>query len=51
MTPEQLEVLSNQAVAAAGVAYFLAFLAHLGQWAAGRQAVPSQEPRTDRRPS
>ena len=41
MTPEQLEVLSNQAVAASGVAYFLAFLAHLGQWAAGRQAVPA----------
>ena len=41
MTHEQLEVLSNQAVAACAFAYFLAFLAHLGQWAAGRQAAPA----------
>ena len=36
MTHEQYEVLSNQAVAACAVVYFLAFLAHLAQWAAGR---------------
>ncbi|KQT93640.1 c-type cytochrome biogenesis protein CcsB [Marmoricola sp. Leaf446] len=40
MTHEQFEVLSNQAVAACAAAYFLAFLAHLGQWAAGRRAEP-----------
>ncbi len=37
MTHEQFEVLSNQAVAACAVVYFLAVLAHLGQWAAGRK--------------
>ena len=37
MTHEQYEVLSNQAVAACAVVYFLAFLAHLAQWAAGRK--------------
>ncbi len=42
MSHEQLEVLSNQAVAACAVVYFLAVLAHLAQWAAGRQ-VPAQE--------
>ena len=42
MTHEQLEVLSNQAVTACAFAYFLAFLAHLGQWAAGRRAVPAE---------
>ncbi len=36
MTHEQYEVLSNQAVAACAVVYFLAVLAHLAQWAAGR---------------
>ena len=36
VTHEQFEVLSNQAVAACAVVYFLAFLAHLAQWAAGR---------------
>ena len=36
MTHEQFEVLSNQAVAACAVVYFLAVLAHLAQWAAGR---------------
>ena len=44
MNPEQLGVLSNQAVAACGVAYFMAFLAHLGQWAAGRRALPVASP-------
>ena len=43
MSHEQLEVLSNQAVAACAVVYFLAVLAHLAQWAAGRQ-VEVQEP-------
>ncbi len=37
MTHEQFEVLSNQAVAACAVVYFLAVLAHLAQWAAGRK--------------
>ena len=37
MTHEQYEVLSNQAVAACAVVYFLAFVAHLVQWAAGRR--------------
>jgi cytochrome c-type biogenesis protein CcsB len=37
VTHEQFEVLSNQAVAACAVVYFLAFLAHLAQWAAGRK--------------
>lgn len=37
MTHEQFEVLSNQAVAACAVVYFLAFLAHMAQWAAGRK--------------
>ncbi len=36
MTHDQFEVLSNQAVAACAVVYFLAVLAHLAQWAAGR---------------
>ncbi len=36
MTHGQYEVLSNQAVAACAVVYFLAFLTHLAQWAAGR---------------
>ena len=42
MSHEQLEVLSNQAVAACAVVYFMAVLAHLAQWAAGRQ-VPVSE--------
>ena len=37
MTHDQYEVLSNQAVAACAVVYFLAVLAHLAQWAAGRK--------------
>ncbi len=37
MTHAQYEVLSNQAVAACAVVYFLAVLAHLAQWAAGRR--------------
>ena len=37
MTHEQYEVLSNQAVAACAVVYFLAVLAHLAQWAARPQ--------------
>jgi cytochrome c-type biogenesis protein CcsB len=34
---DHFELLSNQAVAACAVVYFLAFLAHLAQWAAGRK--------------
>ncbi len=37
MTHGQFEVLSNQAVAACAVVYFLAVLAHFAQWAAGRK--------------
>ena len=37
MTHEQYEVLSNQAVAACAVVYFLAVLAHLAEWAFGRR--------------
>ncbi|MET0837910.1 MAG: c-type cytochrome biogenesis protein CcsB [Marmoricola sp.] len=37
MTHAQYEVLSNQAVAACAIVYFLAVLAHLAQWAAGRK--------------
>ncbi len=37
VTHEQYEVLSNQAVAACAVVYFLAVLAHLAQWAFGRR--------------
>jgi len=37
VTHAQYEVLSNQAVAACAVVYFLAVLAHLAQWAAGRR--------------
>ena len=44
MTHEQYEVLSNQAVAACAVVYFLAVLAHLAQWAAGRKV---EEPVTE----
>ena len=36
MTNAQYEVLSNQAVAACAVVYFLALLAHLAEWVAGR---------------
>jgi len=36
---DQFAVLSNQAVAACAVVYFLAVLAHLAQWAAGRKVV------------
>jgi cytochrome c-type biogenesis protein CcsB len=41
VTHEQYEVLSNQAVAACAVVYFLAVLAHLAQWAAGRNVEES----------
>ena len=45
MTHDQFEVLSNQAVAACAVVYFLAVLAHLAQWAAGRTVEePAREP-------
>ena len=40
MTDAGWETLSNQAVAAAGVVYFLALLAHLAEWSALRQ-VPA----------
>jgi cytochrome c-type biogenesis protein CcsB len=37
VTHDHFEVLSNQAVAACAVVYFLAVLAHLAQWANGRR--------------
>ena len=40
MTNEAWESLSNQAVAAAGVVYFLSLLAYLVQWASLRK-VPA----------
>jgi cytochrome c-type biogenesis protein CcsB len=40
MTHDQFEVLSNQAVAVCAVAYFLALLSHLVEWAAVR-SVPA----------
>ena len=45
MTHEQFEVLSNQAEAACAVVYFLALLAHLAEWAAGRN-VPAEQATT-----
>ncbi|KAA1419515.1 c-type cytochrome biogenesis protein CcsB [Nocardioides humilatus] len=36
------ETLSNQAVAAAGLAYFIALLVHLAEWAALRQVAPRE---------
>ncbi|MGN6782599.1 MAG: c-type cytochrome biogenesis protein CcsB [Marmoricola sp.] len=49
MSHDQFAVLSNQAVAACAVVYFLAVLAHLWQWALLRRvtpvaAVPAAEP-------
>jgi cytochrome c-type biogenesis protein CcsB len=41
MTHDQFEVLSNQAVAVCAVAYFLALLSHLVEWAAVR-SVPAE---------
>ena len=40
MTHDQFEVLSNQAVAVSAVAYFLALLSHLVEWASAR-SVPA----------
>ena len=46
MTDAAWETLSNQAVAAAGLVYFLALLVHLVEWAALREPVPrSRGPR------
>ena len=42
MSHDQFAVLSNQAVAACAVVYFLALLAHLWQWALLRKVVPAQ---------
>jgi cytochrome c-type biogenesis protein CcsB len=41
---DQFEVLSNQAVAACAVIYFLALLAHLWQWALLRRIAPGPAP-------
>jgi cytochrome c-type biogenesis protein CcsB len=43
VTHDHFAVLSNQAVAACGVVYFLAVIAHLAQWATGRR-VEAHEP-------
>jgi cytochrome c-type biogenesis protein CcsB len=43
VTHDQLEVLSNQAVAACAVVYFLAVLSHVAQWAAGRRVEEQVE--------
>ena len=42
MSHDQFEVISNQAVAAGGVVYFLALLAYLVQWSALRAAAPTR---------
>ncbi|WP_310961409.1 c-type cytochrome biogenesis protein CcsB [Nocardioides terrisoli] len=42
MSHDAFEVLSNQAVAACAVVYFLAVLAHLWQWALLRRVAPAQ---------
>jgi cytochrome c-type biogenesis protein CcsB len=45
VTHSQFELLSNQAVAACAVVYFLAVLAHFAQWAAGRKVEePVEQP-------
>lgn len=41
MSHDQFALLSNQAVAACAVVYFLAFLAHLVQWSSLRASVPA----------
>jgi cytochrome c-type biogenesis protein CcsB len=43
VTKEQFEALSNQAIAGAGVVYFLAALATLAAWAAGRKVIKTQQ--------
>jgi cytochrome c-type biogenesis protein CcsB len=47
VTDHAWETLSNQAVTGCGVLYFLALLAYVGQWAAGR-GVPAGESAGDR---
>jgi cytochrome c-type biogenesis protein CcsB len=42
---DQFEVLSNQAVAVCAVAYFLALLCHLVEWAAARSVPAAQDRR------
>ena len=51
MTHDQFEVLSNQAVAACAVVYFLAVLAHLAQWASARRIEPAEADGSVRPPS
>jgi len=41
MTNAAWETLSNQAIGAAGVVYFLALLVHLAEWASLRERVPA----------
>ena len=43
MSNTQWETLSNQAIAAAGVVYFLALLVHLAEWASLRQPARERE--------
>ena len=44
MTEQAWETLSNQAIAAAGIVYFLSLLAYLVQWASLRNVpVPATE--------
>lgn len=44
MSSDSWELISNQAVAACAVVYFLAVLAHLWEWALMRQATPLAVP-------
>ena len=46
MTDQAWETLSNQAVAAAGVVYFLSLLAYLVQWASLRHVPAARTPAT-----
>ncbi len=42
MSHDQFSALSNQAIAAAAVVYFLAFLCHLWQWSLLRRVAPAE---------
>lgn len=46
MTDAQWEALSNQAVAVAGVVYFLALISHLVEWSALRRVPAAERPTT-----
>ncbi len=49
MSDTAWETLSNQAVGAAGIVYFLALLVHLAEWASLRQVRVAEVPVTQGR--